>query len=567
VLTSVLAAVLVLTGCDEGGHPDPVRAARPSSDLCSGCVSSHGENPIASGPYEVRGAVGGGTVTVLTDHGLDGTLDPSAATDPAIVSILSGLVTRSLTQYRYDPRTQQMVLLPDLAVDLGHHNDDYTKWAFTIREGVRFEDGRRVAALDVARGIRRCRHGRPFATSPCLGVPLVSVRVHGHNTLFFHFDEPYPDLAYLAATPAIGPVPRGTRPVYGPYAGHPLATGPYMIQDYRRAHRLVLVRNPVWDTRTDPARTQYPDGYVVRAGVPDRRSERILLADQGSAQTTLTLDTLDPERFDRSSSADDRLVLGPSPCTTYLAPDNRTITDPRVRRSLVWAYPYRAALHAQGLTPRLTAMPATGLLPPGVPGRTRLRVPHHRGFETDPMVARRMLTQAHALGTSLRFFYDARDPASVRLQDVLARSLRASGFDPRPERAPTTLFPGQGPADLPVDLRTTTRCGSWPSGQQWVEPAYGSTHPDRTGNLFDNIEAFSEPAVDRRMDAISREPLEDQADAWATLDQRVLRRWQPVVPLWYGGVAMAHGSRIEGMADDTVRGMPTWTQIWVSPGS
>jgi len=180
-------------------------------------------------------------------------------------------------------------------------------------------------------------------------------------------------------------------------------------------------------------------------------------------------------------------------------------------------------------------------------------------------VARRMLTRAHARGTPLRFSYDPGDPDSVRLHRALVRSLRAAGFDPRPEHAPTTLFPGQGPADLPVDLRITTRCGSWPSGSQWVDPVYRSTHPDRTGNLFDNSEAFSEKAVDRRLDAISREPLEDQTGDWSTLDRRVLRRWQPVVPLWYGGVAMAHGSRIEGMADDNVRSMPTWTQIWVSP--
>jgi hypothetical protein len=47
----------------------------------------------------------------------------------------------------------------------------------------------------------------------------------------------------------------------------------------------------------------------------------------------------------------------------------------------------------------------------------------------------------------------------------------------------------------------------------------------------------------------------------------MLRLRQPIVPLWYGGVAMSHGSRIEGMDDDSVRGMPTWSQLWVSPAS
>jgi peptide/nickel transport system substrate-binding protein len=54
---------------------------------------------------------------------------------------------------------------------------------------------------------------------------------------------------------------------------------------------------------------------------------------------------------------------------------------------------------------------------------------------------------------------------------------------------------------------------------------------------------------------------------WNRLDHAVLRHWSPVIPLWYGGIAMAHGSRIEGPADDSVHGMPAWSQIWVSPGA
>ena len=44
---------------------------------------------------------------------------------------MTGLVTRSLTQYDYDPETRQMVLVPDLATDLGTPNDDFTEWKFT----------------------------------------------------------------------------------------------------------------------------------------------------------------------------------------------------------------------------------------------------------------------------------------------------------------------------------------------------------------------------------------------------------------------------------------------------
>ena len=62
-------------------------------------------------------------------------------------------MTRSLTQYVYDDG--QMVLIPDLATDLGTPNDDYTEWTFTIRSGVKYENGTEVTPEDIAFGIDR----------------------------------------------------------------------------------------------------------------------------------------------------------------------------------------------------------------------------------------------------------------------------------------------------------------------------------------------------------------------------------------------------------------------------
>jgi hypothetical protein len=60
-------------------------------------------------------------------------------------------------------------------------------------------------------------------------------------------------------------------------------------------------------------------------------------------------------------------------------------------------------------------------------------------------------------------------------------------------------------------------------------------------------------------------PLDQMGQAWNAIDRDVMRHRQPIVPLWYGGVAMEHGSRLQGMADDTVLGTPTWKNLWVSP--
>src|SRR5215218_498235 len=116
-------------------------------------ATGNNQDPNAKGPVTIADATKGGTVTVLTLTGLTTTLDPSEIYYTDTSSIMSGLVTRSLTQYQYDPKSKQMILVPDLATDLGQHNDNYTKWTFTIRPGVKFEDGTPVTAKDVAFGM------------------------------------------------------------------------------------------------------------------------------------------------------------------------------------------------------------------------------------------------------------------------------------------------------------------------------------------------------------------------------------------------------------------------------
>jgi len=547
VLPVAMSLGVLLASCHTGSDvpkADPVQPPSTGS-FGFGCgqqpYGCRGEIGSARGPVTIPHAVPGGTVTVLTHDGLAGTLDPQGADARDVVSLLSGLVTRSLTQYRYDPRTKQMALVPDLATDLGLHNDDYTKWVYTLRAGARFEDGSPITPADVARGIRRCRVARAFPTGPCAAHPaIVSVTRGRHRSVVLRFAHPFPDLPYLAATPALGPVPPGTPHTSGPYARHPVATGPYRVEEYRRGRLLVLGRNPAWDPATDPGRTQYPDRYVVRSGVATADLAAALEADTGAGTTTLTYDAVAVTAADRHHWKQRRLVLGPTPCTTFLAPDVRTVTGPRVRRALALAYPYHAVLRARGLTAGITAVPASNLLPPGIPGRTAFGVSGHRGFTTDTAAARRILARAGALGTRLRFSSDPDERGSLRIRRALVRSLRAAGFEPEPVRAG------------PLDLRTGTRCGSWPTGAEWLEHVYGSARLDQ-------------PAFERAVQAIQRLPLDQEAAAWNRLDRVVMRHRQPIVPLWYGGVAMQHGSRVQGMADDSVLGMPTWKDVWVSP--
>ena len=46
-----------------------------------------------------------------------------------------------------------MQLVPDMATDLGRPNEDNTEWTFTLKDGIKYEDGTDVKAEDVAYAI------------------------------------------------------------------------------------------------------------------------------------------------------------------------------------------------------------------------------------------------------------------------------------------------------------------------------------------------------------------------------------------------------------------------------
>jgi peptide/nickel transport system substrate-binding protein len=551
--------------------------------------TGNGQDPTAKGPVTLAGAKKGGTVTVLTLGGLTTTIDPSESYYVDTSSILSGLITRSLTQYKYDPTTKQMVLVPDLATDLGTHNDNYTQWKFTIRPGVKWQNGQPVTAKEVAWGMTRCMDAATFPTGPCQyysnvyfkggssykgpytshqkpGTIFKAFKVSG-NTITINMDKPFPDMPYWGTFPANGPIPTDPK-VSDPktYKNHPWSTGPYMIKSFNQSKELVLQQNKYWDTSTDPARTQYPAGYDFKLQQPSEKIDQIMLADSGSGQTSMTYDDLlAPDFAQMKQKAPSRLTLGGSPCTYYWAPDNRKIKDKKVREALSWAYPYKNVILAGGLIPNVNAIPATNLMPPGLPGRTAYNVTGRQGFESDPAKAKSLLKSANALGYEIKFLFRTDDPVNVKTKDATVKALTEAGFKATPVPTTTANYvAARDNTSEDINVRSAGWCSDWPSGSTWLPTLFASTHVDQSHSFGTNYSAFDNKSVDNQMDAIQKMPLDKQADAWNALDKSIATKYFPLFTTYYTGIAQAHGSKIMGDNDDSTFGMPTWKNIWVN---
>lgn len=578
------AGLLALAACggSGGGAGDDNSSAVDKENLGN---TGDGTDPAREGPVEIEGAEEGGIVTVLTSTGLTTPLDPSDLYYTDTNAIMTGLVTRQLTQFTYDEESGQMILVPDLATDLGTPNDDFTEWTFTLRDGVKWETGDPITAEEVAFGINRSMDAKTFPNGPGLyysnpyflggdeykgpytgkSDTSEAVSVEG-NEITVKMSKPFPDFPYYATFPAIAPIPVGDASDPAKYAQRPLASGPYKIKSYTNSKSLILERNDQWDPATDPGRTAYPDGYEFKAGQQPDQIDTILLADSGEGQTTMSYDDVQAKSFRKfQSDHADRLVLGGSPCHYFYALDMRTIKDKAIREAVLWALPYEDQVLAAGLIPDVTAIPSTNLMPPGIPGREEFNpVEGHEPFSTDAEKAKALLAESGNEGFEIKFLFRTDLDTDVAGKDVLVKGLEAAGFKATP--IPTTVANYVADRDNPkgdINLRSYGWCSDWPSGATWIPPIFESTDIEEVG-FGTNESAFNEPEIDAEINAVFDLPAEEQPAAWNELDKKILTEYLPVIPRFYTGVAQAHGSRINGHFNDNTLGMPTFRNIWIS---
>jgi peptide/nickel transport system substrate-binding protein len=277
---------------------------------CSGGAGGRAEVPVVEGSADA-GVTGvrapsertGGTLRVVSAE-ID-SLDPQRSYLPGVWNLMR-LYTRTLVTYSSEPgRTDELV--PDLAGDLGTPSADGLSWTFTLRDGVRFENGRPITSRDVKYGIERS-----FASEVIVGGPthvvdllddpgnqyagpyqdespdrlgLPSIETPDDRTIVFRLRAPQPDLPFVLALPSSSPVPIEADTGAG-YGSDPVSSGPYAITSVDPATGILLDRNPQWDPATDDARTALPDQVLVRTGLTGVERDQALLA--GSADLDIT---------------------------------------------------------------------------------------------------------------------------------------------------------------------------------------------------------------------------------------------------------------------------------------
>jgi len=572
-----VACMMGLSACGGGPGDDP--AARRST--AQGGNAGSFKNADAKAPLAVPSdAAKGGTLTVLTNQ-VPATLDPTRAYYTDSTAILSDLVLRSLTQFVYNPDTNDMQLVPDMATDLGRPSQDNKSWTFTLRDGLKYEDGTPVKAEDVAYAVKRSFAIAELPDGPTYQTTFFldgdkykgpfkdkgqykGVVVKG-NDITIKMRRPFTDMDYYASFPAFTAIPQA-KDNPQTYGKKPLATGPYKFADYKPGSELKLVKNDQWDPNTDPGRIQAVDGWDFKFGQDTAKLENVIINDQGSAQTTLTYDNVSPSSYRSISSDKKRLVTGTSPCTYMWFIDMTKIKELPVRQALGWAYPYEAAWKAGGEIEGLTRVPGTTILPPGTAGRVPYDALGNGGKKTDPAKSKELLKKAgYKPGQyEIKFLFATDDDQAVAAKNEIVKGLQAGGFKATPIASTLeTIRTDRTDPKSPINVRSSGWCSDWPTGGSWFPAQWAGSLVGVEG--MPNPANFKEADMDAQQNKILDTMTPEQAaPAWGQFDKTMETKYYPAVNTGYSGTAMIHGSKVGGMANDNVRGMPTFARMYIT---
>ena len=163
------------------------------------------------------------------------TSEPEAGFDPAFGWGAGEHTHEPLIQSTLTVTTEDLKIDKDLATDYSVSEDGLT-WTVQIRDDVKFTDGEKLTAEDVAFTYNHCRENSTVADFTMLK-EAVAV---DDTTVEFHMDHPYSIWPYTMAVVGIMPEHAYDKD----YAQHPIGSGRYVMKQWDKGQQIIFEANP-----------------------------------------------------------------------------------------------------------------------------------------------------------------------------------------------------------------------------------------------------------------------------------------------------------------------------------
>jgi len=343
-----------------------------------GCGSKSTASKTSQSGFGVDGAGGqkGGTITVLSAADVD-YIDPALAYYQFSWEIIYP-VNRPL--YGYKAGSNKVI--PDLAESDPVISTDGKTFTIHLRKGVRFAPpvNREVTSADIKYAIERgfsqsvpsgyagayfsVIDGAP-TSPPATPKPISGIQTPDKYTIVLKLTKPSGVFTGALAMPLTAPVPKEYASKYdnkklSDYGSYQVASGPYMIENnaagkvagfgYVPSRKVVLVRNPNWESKTD-YRPAYADKIVFSEGFQDPNvMTKKILGSSGDVNGDSPPPATEMRRIMSSSTLKKQIFFTPAsggrylPLNTQKAPFN----DLHVRRAVAYVLDREAMRKTRG---------------------------------------------------------------------------------------------------------------------------------------------------------------------------------------------------------------------------
>jgi len=472
------------------------------------------------------------------------------------------LYSEAMMTYQNCPGACGKTLIPALATAPGVVSDNGLTWTYTLKSGVKFQDGTPVTSQDVKYAVERTFDRGVLANGPnyfqvLLGgnaatypgpykdrsknlMGLTAIDTPNATTIVFHLAHPFADWNYVMTIPQTAPIPpakdTGTN-----YQLNIDSTGPYEFQSYQLNKQAVLVPNPNWNPSLDPSAQQLASKIIVNMTMNPNDVDNRLLANDAQVDFAGT---------GVQAAARAKILSNPSlkanaddPLTGfgwffYIDSQVAPFTNVACRRAIEYATNHTDMQNAYG-GPVAGGQIGTTVMPPTIAGYTSFDLYEAasmpQGDQTKAKAELSACGQANGFSTGIAYRSDR--PTETQGAEALQQALSQVGIHATLHGYPTatyyTNFAGvpKYMSSHNIGIAFGGWGPDWPDGYGFLDELTNGNTIVATGNT--NIGMLDDPVVNNLFakaagttDTVARNAI------WGQIDHQVMSD-AVIVPIVY----------------------------------
>lgn len=540
---------------------------------CGGDGGDEGDNGTPGSSAE---ATKGGTLKVLQHFPYEAS-DPQRIYYGVQLAWYRRLLYRGLLAFPMsEDATEATTPVPDLATDTGTSSEGGKVWEFTLKDGVKWEDGSDITCEDVQYGTSRVfandlitggpnytlsyidveDYPGPYKASPEQQKAFEEAVSCDGKTITFRFNKPWADFPQAVAGMMMTDPYKESFDEGAKSQWKVLSNGPYKVEGgkWDKNKGATLVRNENYDPATDDPETlrlALPDQIDYQIDPSDTAGELFndrLIQDASDVQNAITTARVAPAQFPKiTGPVEDRYVNVLSPYNSYLSPNfnSKAMQDVNVRRALAVSLNLNGYVKALG--GEVAAAPAETIVNPGVSGSTpNPAFADDNDNNGDPEAAKALLEEAGVKTPyKVSLAYSA-SPTADKAMAVLKEGWDAAGFDISLEPQGDTYYDVISRPDDDFDVTWGGWGADWPSMMTVLPPLFDSRPNFSATTCGQDYGCYQSDEFEALVDEAANAPdIDSQVDILIEADAQ-LGEDVAYMPLEITKFNWLHGSKVNG---------------------